>query len=238
MSVLEHLVVAWATAFVINVIPAFMPPTWAVVSFFLIRFDLPLLPLAIGSAAAATSGRVLLALLTRKVGPRFMTADMRRNMGALTAYLQGHQKGVGLGVLGFALFSPIPSNQLFMAVGLAHVDLKLVAPAFFLGRSISYTVAAGAAGKAAADLSEVFTQQFSSAPAVLVELLSLASIVLLAKIPWARLLHLPTVAPVDPPAHGAVADAAGAQASGAGRELLQPAPSPGEVVTPRTRDEA
>jgi len=213
MSVFEHFVVAWAVAFVVNVIPAFMPPTWSVVSFFLIRFDLPLLPLAIGSAAAATGGRVLLALLTRRVGPRFMTADMRRNMDALAGYLQGHQKGVGLGMLGFALFSPIPSNQLFMAAGLANLDLKLVAPAFFLGRSISYTVAAGAAGKAAADLTEVFTQQFTSAPAVLVELLSLASIVLLAKIPWARLLHLPTVAPMDTPARDAAANVTGAQPS-------------------------
>ena len=213
MSLIEHLVVAWATAFVVNVIPAFMPPTWSVVSFFLIRFDLPLLPLAIGSAAAATAGRVVLALLTRKVGPRFMTANMRRNMDALAAYLQAHQKGVGLGMFGFALFSPIPSNQLFMAAGLANVDLKLAAPAFFLGRAISYTVAAGAAGKAATDLTEVFTQQFGSAPAVLVELLSLASIVLLTKIPWARLLHLPTVAPAAPPVPDATAAVAPAQPS-------------------------
>jgi membrane protein YqaA with SNARE-associated domain len=221
MSVLEHFVVAWATAFVINVIPAFMPPTWAVVSFFLIRFELPLLPLAIGSAAAATGGRVILALLTRQVGPRFMTKDMRRNMEALAAYLRGHQKGVGLGVLGFALFSPIPSNQLFMAAGLANLDLKLAAPAFFIGRSISYTVAAGAAGKAAADLTDVFTQHLSSAPAILVELLSLASIVLLARIPWARLLHLPPVVPTEAPIHDPVANATGVEPSpdpsGAGR---------------------
>jgi hypothetical protein len=74
MSALERLVVAWATAFVVNVIPAFMPPMGTVVSYFLLRLDLPLLPLAIGSAAAATGGRVLLAVLTGKVGPRFMTA--------------------------------------------------------------------------------------------------------------------------------------------------------------------
>src|SRR5207248_1116082 len=169
MVELEHLVVAWATAFVVNVMPAFMPPTWSVVSFFLIRFDLPLLPLAIGSAAAATGGRVVLALLSRKLGPRFMTADMRRNVDALATYLQGHQKSVGLGVLGFALFSPVPSNQLFIAAGLAHLDLRLVVPAFFVGRAISYTVAAGAAGKATTDLTAVFTQQLSSAPAILVE---------------------------------------------------------------------
>ena len=101
-------------------------------------------------------------------------------------------------MLGFALFSPVPSNQLFIAAGLAHLDLRLVVPAFFVGRAISYTVAAGAAGKAATDLTAVFTQQLSSAPAILVEFLSLASIVLLAKIPWARLLHLPTVAPTAP----------------------------------------
>jgi hypothetical protein len=68
---------------------------------------------------------VVLALLSRKVGPHVMTADMRRNVDALAVYLKGQQTGTGLGVLAFALFSPLPSNQLFIAAGLAHLDLRL-----------------------------------------------------------------------------------------------------------------
>ena len=36
---------AYAIAFVINIVPAFMPSTWMVLAFFHIQFDLPILPL-------------------------------------------------------------------------------------------------------------------------------------------------------------------------------------------------
>ena len=43
-----------------------------------------------------------------------------------------------------ATVSPFPSNQLFLAAGLTRVNLPLVGAAFFVGRAIEYTIAAGA----------------------------------------------------------------------------------------------
>jgi hypothetical protein len=48
MGPFEWLLIAWAAAFVINLVPYFMPPTWAVVAYFLIAYRLPVWPLAIG----------------------------------------------------------------------------------------------------------------------------------------------------------------------------------------------
>ena len=160
-----------------------MPPTWSVVTLLLIHDALPLLPLTIGSAAASTAGRVGLALATRKLGPRFLTLDMRRNMEALAIFPRGGSSRVVLGVVFVTPVSPFPSNQLFLAARLARVDLKLIAPCFFVGRAIEYTAAALAAGRVATDPAELFGSQFSSAPSILLELASLASIVALAKIP-------------------------------------------------------
>jgi len=62
-----------ALAFVINLVPAFMPSTWMVMAFFYIRFDLPLLVLTIGGAIASAFGRVALARGTRAFSRRFLT---------------------------------------------------------------------------------------------------------------------------------------------------------------------
>src|SRR5438477_600461 len=52
---------AWLTALIINLMPAFMPPTWSVLALFRITTGAPLLPLTVGGAAASAAGRVALA---------------------------------------------------------------------------------------------------------------------------------------------------------------------------------
>src|SRR5829696_5132555 len=126
MPAVVSLLLAWGAVFLINLVPAFMPPTWSILAFFLIHFDLPLLPLALGGAVAATSGRLVLALGARHLGPRVVPAD----------WLRTHQRWVGPAVLLYS-FGPIPSNQLFIAAGLGQLDLRVVAGAFFIGRVIS-----------------------------------------------------------------------------------------------------
>jgi|SRR5579871_3511531 len=189
-SVVMHLLLAWLTVFAINLVPALMPPTWSVVVFFTVHESLPPLPLAIGSALASTLGRLGLALATRTLGTRFIKGDTRENLDALGIYLGRRTSRVGLAILFGSPVSPFPSNQLFLAAGLAHVDLRVAAPSFFVGRAIEYTAAALAAGHVAGDLPELFGRRLSDVPALLTELASLASLVLLAKIPWGRLLHV------------------------------------------------
>ena len=183
------MIVAWVTTFVVNLVPALMPPTWSIVAFFVVHDALPPLPLAFGCAVASTLGRTGLALMTRGVGPRLTTAAMRTNLDALALFLRERNRHVALGLLFMAPVSPFPSNQLFIAAGLARLDLKLIAPCFFVGRVVEYSAAALAADRAAATLTDLFAHHLSSAPALVIELMSLASIVLLGEIPWARVLR-------------------------------------------------
>jgi hypothetical protein len=37
MSLVVQLLLAWGIVFVINLVPAFMPPTWSILAFFLIQ---------------------------------------------------------------------------------------------------------------------------------------------------------------------------------------------------------
>src|SRR5205085_12650257 len=79
------LCLVWGTVFLLNLVPAFMPPTWSILAFFLIQFDLPLLPLAIGGAVAATLGRLVLALGARWLGPTVLPEDTQCNLTDLGA---------------------------------------------------------------------------------------------------------------------------------------------------------
>lgn len=81
MSVAAQYAIALGVVFAVNLLPAFGPPTWAVLVFFSIDFDLPVAGLVLGGALAAASGRFLLANGARRLRPRFS----RRGCAALIA---------------------------------------------------------------------------------------------------------------------------------------------------------
>ena len=85
---------ACAVAFVINIIPAFMPSTWMVLAFFHIQFDLPIVPLTLGGALFSGLGRIVLArasgLYTRYVRKRDKELD------EIKTYLDRRRNQVGL----------------------------------------------------------------------------------------------------------------------------------------------
>ncbi|MEX2236715.1 MAG: hypothetical protein WEB00_04150 [Dehalococcoidia bacterium] len=60
-------VLAIALVFAINMVPALMPATWMVLSFFYIQFDLPLLPLAAFGALTSGLGRAVLAIGSTRI---------------------------------------------------------------------------------------------------------------------------------------------------------------------------
>jgi membrane protein YqaA with SNARE-associated domain len=146
-----HLILLFLVVFLLNIIPAFAPPTWMVFSF--IGFVYPSrngILLALVGAAAATLGRVTLAKMSRVVvRQKLMSAPARENIDVLRARLEKRRK---LTVSAFLLyaFTPLPSNFLFIAYGMTAMKLKLIAIPFFMGRSVSYsfwTLTASAAAR-------------------------------------------------------------------------------------------
>jgi hypothetical protein len=72
---------AVACIFGVNLLPAFGPPTWAVLVFFRLNSDLAAVPLVLLGALAAASGRLLLAVTSRRFRSRFS----RRRLESLEA---------------------------------------------------------------------------------------------------------------------------------------------------------
>jgi hypothetical protein len=132
-------VVLFIVIFVINLLPAFAPPTWTAMSFIGLTIpSIDFVSLAVVAATAATFGRIALAKLSRvTVRQRLLSEQTRCNVDAIRHGIEGRPVMTFGTFLAYA-FSPLPSNYLFIAYGLTSLPLTLLALPFFVGRLVSY----------------------------------------------------------------------------------------------------
>ncbi len=182
------LLLAWAIVAAINVAPAFMPASWAVLALFRIRADPPLLPLTLGGALASTLGRLLLAVGSRRLAAYLPDRD-RRNAEALGAFVNRNRARRELLVFLYCL-GPFPSNPLFIAAGLGRIPLRPVALAFFLSRAVADTFWVWTADTVSTGLGDVFLRTFKSWYSLTAQIAALLAVVLVLRLPWARWLRV------------------------------------------------
>jgi hypothetical protein len=184
---MRHLALAWGIALAINVVPAFMPPTWSVMAAIRIMAGLPLLPLTVGGALMSGCGRLILAEGSRRLG-RSLPEQGRQNATAVGDAMTRHPRWQLLTIFVVCL-TPFPSNALFIASGVGRLPLPRVVLAFVLSRSIADTFWVWAAGRVARSLPDTLTAQFRSPVGIALQVLSVGLVVLLLRLPWARWLH-------------------------------------------------
>ena len=188
MGGLEAYLVVAAAVFGVNLLPAFGPPTWAVLVLFHLQGDFRVSLLVIIGAVAAAFGRLILALATRRLS-RHLPDRHRDNLEAAGEIMK--RRGVH-GVAALALFalSPVPSAQLFEAAGLLPIRLLPVTAAFFAGRTVSYTLYVGGAGALrTTDTGQVLVSTLTSPWGLTLEILMIGALVLLARVDWRKRLH-------------------------------------------------
>ena len=186
----QYLLLA-GVVFGVNLLPAFGPPTWAVLVFFRLQSHLAAVPLILVGALAAASGRLLLAYGSRRLRDRLSERRRASLETAREALAGGRRRSVaGLGL--FAL-SPVPSAQLFVAAGLVAVPLVPLTAAFFTGRLVSYSIYVGAASAARHSFGSVLQQAFASPWGIAAQVAMLAALVALVRVDWAAVLgrHAP-----------------------------------------------
>ena len=172
--------------FVVNLLPAFGPPTWATLLFLRLNLDIAAVPLVLVGALAAASGRLVLANAARRLRGR-LSVQRVHHLDALRDAATKHRAGSVAGIALFAL-SPIPSAQLFLAAGVTGVPLMPLTAAFFSGRLVSYSLYVGAATAAERSLGPLVTDALSSPWAIGAQVLLLAGVVGLTRVPWADML--------------------------------------------------
>jgi uncharacterized membrane protein YdjX (TVP38/TMEM64 family) len=177
---------ALGSIFGVNLLPAFGPPTWALLVFFRLNSDLPAIPLVLLGAVAAAAGRLVLASVVRRFRTRF-SERRRKNLEAAEQLLVGSRRKAFAGLGLFAL-SPVPSAQLFVAAGLLTVPLVPLTAAFFAGRLVSYSLYVGAASAAKESLGSILADAFGSPLGIALQVAMLAGLVLLLRVDWAARL--------------------------------------------------
>ena len=177
----------FAIVFGVNLLPAFGPPTWAILVFTRLHWHLNPIALVLIGAVAAACGRYLLALGARHFSGR-LPQRMRTNLTDARELL-GRKRTGTLAVFAIFVVSPLPSAQLFLAAGFLDLNLELFTLAFFLGRLVSYSIYVSVAVVADRQLGNVLGQLFGSPWSIALQVVLLAAVCLLPLINWRAVAH-------------------------------------------------
>ena len=192
----DYLTVA-VLIFAINLLPAFGPPTSAVLVAFTLNFDLAPVPLVAAGAVAAATGRFVLATGTRRLRPR-LSGKRRDSLAAAQRYLESNRARTAAGLGLFAL-SPVPSGQLFVAAGLMTVRLLPLTLSFFAGRLVSYTLYVSGAHALKGSVGDQALDGLTSPLGLALQALALVALVLLLRLDWVAILERRGPASPSPP---------------------------------------
>ena len=179
--------ILFAVVFGVNLMPAFGPPTWAILVLFVLNRDLAIAPTISTAALAAALGRLTLAFGFRFLGDR-LPERMRRNLDSAREAVEKNRRN-GILALGLFALSPVPSAQLFEAAGLARVRLLPFTAAFFAGRIVSYTIyVLSAAGLRATSLGDTFRDTLTSPTGIALQLAMIAALIGFTLVDWSKWL--------------------------------------------------
>src|SRR5690242_18257487 len=167
---MPDIALAMLVVFIVNTMPALMPPTWAILTFLHFALGVPAWPLAIGGAVAAAAGRSVLALLARRYGTRALAPERRESIARLGRYLDARARWAAPLAMLIYSFGPIPL-------------------AFLGGRLLSYPLWIGVAHTAVDRFDELFIRHLTNLPALLLEGLLIGLLVLFTRINWEDLVR-------------------------------------------------
>ena len=177
----------FAAVFITNLLPAFAPPTWALLVFFKLQTPVNPLALVIIGVLGAVLGRYFLARASSKLGPR-LRESTRENLRSAAQLIESKKSINYLTLILFAL-SPVSSAQLFEAAGLTGTNLQPLLMAFVIGRSISYSgYVYGATALKHTSLAKILAAGFTSPWAIAIQVLLLLAFIPLTRINWKRFL--------------------------------------------------
>lgn len=175
--------------FGVNLLPAFGPPTWAVLVFARLHWHMNPVALVLLGVVAAASGRYLLARGAHRCKGR-LPSRLKDNLDAARSLIERRRLGA-TALFGVFVISPLPSAQLFLAAGLLDLPMALVTGAFVLGRLVSYSVYVSVATLADRQLSSVVANAFGSVWSIALQVVFLAVVCLLPFVRWRRVTDAP-----------------------------------------------
>ena len=185
---LASYVALFVVVLLVNMTPAFAPPTWSIIVLYELHTDLHMAGIVIAAASASAIGRTLLALVFRYLGDR-IPQRMRDNLSVAREAFHENRRS---GLIAVAVFfvSPLPSAQLFEAAGLAGFRLWPLVTAHFVGRLFTYSFYSFTAHELKQSaLGDVLLEHLSSPYSIALQVATIVALVALPLLDWKKLLR-------------------------------------------------
>jgi len=178
----------WVIVFVLNIVPALAPPTWAILSFFYISNPQNIFLLVLIGVTASTTGRFALAKASAFVTEKFANRSKKNEFKAIENKLEGKALQKFIFTLIYSL-SPLPSNALFIAFGATKTRLREVLAAFLIGRTISYLFLIFTTQKIFSSL-ETTMQGNASLWTIMIEVIGVIAVLGFFLVDWNKIISL------------------------------------------------
>lgn len=134
----EYYVLLFIVAFLLNVQPIFNMPSWIVLSFFAVTYNLPIMTITVIGVATASLGRYVLARYTGELTDRYLPKKQKENVRFIAEFIVNKTNPIEIFTISFLYgLSPLPTNTLFMVAGAAHMKLPFIIAGFFFGEFLS-----------------------------------------------------------------------------------------------------
>ncbi|MEY2672186.1 MAG: hypothetical protein RL228_1437 [Actinomycetota bacterium] len=175
---------AFLVIFAENCLPAFGPPTWLVLVYLTLGFNLEPAPLIVLAVIAASVAHWLMAHFFRRIRNR-LPKNYVTNMENLGTKLEKRSKTMwGLFIL--FLWSPLSSSQLFVAAGLIpQIRIFPLVVAFGIGRCFTYTsYVMGADAFSHTDIGEKLMAEMTSPLMITLQVVLVIGVIALGRIKW------------------------------------------------------
>jgi membrane protein DedA with SNARE-associated domain len=187
MSTLLILLLSCLLAFVMNAVALPLPPTWVMLALIHGGTQVPLVPLVIFGTIGATFGRACFALSIRFFNTK-LPPKMQANAQALARAVHRQAKWA-IPFVAVYTFLPLPSNPLYVAVGMGALPVTQSSIGYFMGRSVNNTLTLLAAKPVAGSIHDLFTHSLSW-QSLLQAVLAISAYLIFLSLPWKRWLHL------------------------------------------------
>lgn len=162
-----------------------MPPSWLILSsIYILDPTLDPLYLSIIGATGSTAGRYALTYVGN-ISRRFISEDRKMSLEVIRKYLERRKYAYIIISFIFAL-TPLPSNMLFIAIGIMKSKTIGLFVGFWIGRCISYIILIYYSHLIFKPFIDIFSSQLVGV--LLLDLCGLFSIVLLASVDWQKLI--------------------------------------------------
>lgn len=172
----------------VNLLPAFAPPTWAVLVFFISSYNLSVPGVIACGVIAATLGRWILSTYTSWIARRVFSKEQEENVSYLATRL-GNTKVTNYLFITLYCLTPLSSAALFMAAGMINLRRDVLLAGFFTGRLISYTVLVTAADHLVTSIRDVTERGGLSLWGIVFSLLAFVILILFICIDWRQLIE-------------------------------------------------